>query len=165
MSSTSNNQCPVYSPILGALGLGFSISLSAIGAAYGTAKSGKGVMAVGTLHPELIIRFILPIIMAGVVAMFGLIVDMFMLNGFVKGSYPLFTGALHLGAGLCMGFCGLASGVAIGVVGDAAVRGVAQQPRLFIGMILILIFSEVLALYGMIVALFICQKASADLKC
>ena len=33
---------------------------------------------------------------------------------------------------------------AIGIVGDAGVRGIAQQPRLFVGMILILIFAEVL---------------------
>ena len=33
---------------------------------------------------------------------------------------------------------------AIGIVGDAGVRGTAQQPRLFVGMILILIFAEVL---------------------
>jgi ATP synthase subunit C. len=33
---------------------------------------------------------------------------------------------------------------AIGVVGDAGVRGTAQQPKLYVGMILILIFAEVL---------------------
>jgi hypothetical protein len=31
----------------------------------------------------------------------------------------------------------------IGIVGDAGVRGCAQQPRLYVGMILILIFGEV----------------------
>jgi V-type H+-transporting ATPase proteolipid subunit len=36
------------------------------------------------------------------------------------------------------------SSFAIGVVGDAGVRGIAQQPRLYVGMILILIFAEVL---------------------
>ena len=35
---------------------------------------------------------------------------------------------------------------AIGIVGDAGVRGSAQQPRLFVGMILILIFAEVLGI-------------------
>lgn len=35
---------------------------------------------------------------------------------------------------------------AIGIVGDAGVRGTAQQPRLFVGMILILIFAEVLGM-------------------
>ena len=39
------------------------------------------------------------------------------------------TGFLHLGAGLAVGLSGLAAGFAIGVVGDAGVRGTAQQPR------------------------------------
>ena len=52
-------------------------------------------------------------------------------------------GFVHLGAGLAVGLSGLAAGFAIGIVGDAGVRGTAQQPRLFVGMILILIFAEV----------------------
>ena len=72
--------------------------------------------------------------------------------------YKLFHGFLHLGAGLSVGLSGLAAGFAIGVVGDAGVRGSAQQPRLFVGMILILIFAEVLGLYGLIVALVLTTK-------
>ena len=60
---------------------------------------------------------------------------------------------LHLGAGLSIGLSGMGAGIAIGIVGDAGVRGNAQQPRLYVGMILILIFGEVLALYGLIVSL------------
>ena len=41
----------------------------------------------------------------------------------------------------------MTSSFAIGIVGDAGVRGSAQQPRLFVGMILILIFAEVLGEY------------------
>ena len=47
-----------------------------------------------------------------------------------------------------MGLSGLAAGFAIGIVGDAGVRGTAQQPRLFVGMILILIFAEVSLQYS-----------------
>lgn len=54
---------------------------------------------------------------------------------------------MHLGAGLAVGLSGLAAGFAIGIVGDAGVRGTAQQPRLFVGMILILIFAEVSLFY------------------
>jgi len=67
---------------------------------------------------------------------------------------------LDLGAGLSVGLSGLAAGFAIGIVGDAGVRGTAQQPRLFVGMILILIFAEVLGLYGLIVALILTTKNS-----
>lgn len=69
-----------------------------------------------------------------------------------------FRGFIHLGAGLSVGFSGLAAGFAIGIVGDAGVRGTAQQPRLFVGMILILIFAEVLGLYGLIVAIYLYTK-------
>lgn len=81
----------------------------------------------------------------------------------LKGApeYKLFTGFLHMGAGLSVGLSGLAAGFAIGVVGDAGVRGTAQQPRLFVGMVLILIFAEVLGLYGLIVSLILIGKASS----
>jgi len=57
-------------------------------------------------------------------------------------------------------FCsGLAAGMAIGIVGDAGVRAVGQQEKLFVGMILILIFAEALGLYGLIVALILSQQS------
>ena len=67
--------------------------------------------------------------------------------------YTLFRAFGHLGSGLTGGLSGLAAGMAIGIVGDAGVRATAQQPKLFVGMILILIFAEALGLYGLIVAL------------
>lgn len=42
-------------------------------------------------------------------------------------------------AGLAGGFSGLAAGIAIGIVGDIGTRALGQQPKLFVGMILILI--------------------------
>lgn len=123
----------------------------------------------------------------------------------VTSPMPLYTGFIQLGAGLSVGLAGLAAGFAIGVVGDAGVRGTAQQGRLFVGMvsgarsrvqgecvqslclgrrlrclpripdphrskptrtctddmpqILILIFAEVLGLYGLIVALILNTKS------
>ena len=47
----------------------------------------------------------------------------------------LFEGFIQLGAGLSVGLSGLAAGFAIGIVGDAGVRGTAQQPKLFVGMV------------------------------
>lgn len=38
-------------------------------------------------------------------------------------------------------------------------RANAQQPKLFVGMILILIFAEALALYGLIVAIILSSRA------
>lgn len=58
------------------------------------------------------------------------------------------SGFLHLGCGLSVGFTGLAAGYCIGVVGDKGVRAYMEQSRIFVGMVLILIFGEVLGLYG-----------------
>lgn len=79
--------------------------------------------------------------------------------------YTLYAGCIHLGAGFSVGLGGLAAGFAIGIVGDAGVRGTAQQPRLFVGMILILIFAEVLGLYGLIVALILNSKTTSAKGC
>merc|ERR1712086_613135 len=81
---------------------------------------------------------------------------------FISGAqYSSFAGFAHLAAGLCCGLSGLAAGMAIGIVGDAGVRAVGQQDKLFVIMILILIFAEALGLYGLIVALIMSQKGSS----
>ncbi len=81
--------------------------------------------------------------MAGIIGIYGLVVSV-LISDNLKQTLPLYTGFIQLGAGLSVGLAGLAAGFAIGIVGDAGVRGTAQQPRLFVGMILILIFAEVL---------------------
>ncbi len=86
---------------------------------------------------------IVPVIMAGIIGIYGLVVSVLISDGLTQ-KLPLYTGFIQLGAGLSVGLAGLAAGFAIGIVGDAGVRGTAQQPRLFVGMILILIFAEVL---------------------
>lgn len=145
---------PLYAPFFGVMGSATAIIFTALGAAYGTAKSGTGISAMAVMRPELIMKSIIPVVMAGIIAIYGLVVAAVIANELkAPPDYPLFKGFLHLGAGLSVGLSGLAAGFAIGVVGDAGVRGTAQQPRLFVGMILILIFAEVLGLYGLIVAL------------
>merc|ERR1711988_755527 len=76
-------------------------------------------------------------------------------------TYSAFQGYAHLGAGLTVGLSALAAGMAIGIVGDAGVRANAQQPKLFVAMILILIFAEALGLYGLIVGLVVASSASS----
>jgi len=46
----------------------------ALGAAYGTAKSGTGIAAMAVMRPELIMKSIIPVVMAGIVAIYGLVV-------------------------------------------------------------------------------------------
>jgi V-type H+-transporting ATPase 16kDa proteolipid subunit len=72
--------------------------------------------------------------MAGIIGIYGLVVSV-LISDNLQQELPLFTSFIQLGAGLSVGLAGLAAGFAIGIVGDAGVRGSAQQPRLFVGMV------------------------------
>jgi V-type H+-transporting ATPase proteolipid subunit len=93
-----------------------------LGAAYGTAKSGVGISSMGVLKPELIFKSIVPIIMAGILGIYGLIVAVILsgksktpfekilisnlLSIVTTGTYTYSSGYKHLASGLC---CGLSS--------------------------------------------------------
>jgi V-type H+-transporting ATPase proteolipid subunit len=134
-----------------------------LGAAYGTAKSGVGIASMGVMNPEPVMKNIIPVVMAGVLGIYGFIVSAILIQN-VKGdgTYSPYNGYAHLASGLAVGLSGLAAGMAIGVVGDAGVRANGQQPKLFVPMVLILIFAEALGLYGLIIALILSQS---DEKC
>jgi len=54
---------------------------------------------------------------------------------------------------LTVGLSCLSAGFTIGIIGDAGVRASGQQPRAYVGMMMMLIFAEVLGIYGLIVSL------------
>jgi len=51
------------------------------GAAYGTAKAGVGIASMGVLRPELVMKSIVPIVMAGVLGIYGLIISVIISTG------------------------------------------------------------------------------------
>ncbi|XP_017843975.1 V-type proton ATPase 16 kDa proteolipid subunit-like [Drosophila busckii] len=148
---------PPYAVFYCVIGAVSAIVFTTLGAAYGTAKSGVGIASMSQKHPELIMKAIIPVVMAGIIAIYGLVVAV-LLAGSLTKFYKSYHGFLNLSAGLAVGLSGLAAGITIGVVGDAGVRAAAEQSRLFVGIILILIFAEVLALYGLIVAIYLYTK-------
>jgi len=158
-----------------------------MGGAYGTAKAGQGVLAMGIRSPELLMKNIIPVVMAGGLGIYGLIVAV-ILNGKFSmptgtgyATYSQYTGFSHLAAGLCCGLCSLASGLAIGIAADAGTRAVGAQAHmsaswkkmgftgdsggqvnsagdaLFVGTILIQVFASNLGLYGLIASLIMTQ--------
>ena len=162
----------------GYMGCALALILSNVGAAYGTAKSGIGLGAMGPMSPQLVMKCMIPIIMAGVLGIYGLIVAV-LIQSKIKpplkvdkwnaalgpdgglNQYGWSSGFSHLAAGLSCGLSCLAAGYAIGLAGEAGVKAVGQEAKLFVGMILVLIFAEALGLYGLIVGLIFTTKASA----
>ena len=228
-------------PFFGFMGAMSALVFSCMGAAYGTAKSGVGIASMGVMRPELVMKSIVPVVMAGVLGIYGLINAVIIStnsastatrslgsislaaarrhvsfgdpprtssraptrsdpgtppnaqrtsafatracdeadipdasptrpsplpppNAVHPEGYTLFQGYAHLSSGLACGLSGLAAGMAIGITGDAGVRANAQQPKLFTGILLIFIFSEALALYGLIVGIILASAGSAAVK-
>lgn len=54
---------------------------SGFGAAYGTAKSGVGIASMGVMRPELVMKSIVPVVMAGVLGIYGLIIAVIISTG------------------------------------------------------------------------------------
>ncbi|XP_064937090.1 V-type proton ATPase subunit c1-like isoform X1 [Musa acuminata AAA Group] len=111
-------------PFFGFLGAAAALVFSCMGAAYGTAKSGVGVASMGVMRPELVMKSIVPVVMAGVLGIYGLIIAVIISTGINPKAKPyyLFDGYAHLSSGLACGLAGLSAGMAIGIVGDAGVR-------------------------------------------
>lgn len=61
------------------------VGFSAMGAAYGTAKSGTGIAAMSVMRPELIMKSVIPVVMAGIIAIYGLVVSV-LIAGELEGS-------------------------------------------------------------------------------
>lgn len=199
---TMDAQCPSWASSLGYMGVAFAVCLSNAGSAMGTWKAGVSIVHTGIRHPSSVMKNVIPIVMAGVIGIYGLIVGVILAQSITQPSndrenaYSTYSGMAHLCAGLCTGISGLAAGICIGVVGDYGIRAVGyrasqitlfpnateregyssipdseehgggeelsgseDQNKLFVGMLIMLIFSEALALYGMIVALIVSQHS------
>lgn len=83
MADIKNN--PEYSSVFGVMGASSTMVFSAIGAAYGTAKSSTGIAVMSVMRPELIMKSIIPVVMAGIIAIYGLVVAVLIANSLTDG--------------------------------------------------------------------------------
>ena len=158
MSATGIEVNPLHhSTFFGYIGIASAIGFAALGSSYGTAKTGIGLCTMGVKRPDLIFKGIIPVVMAGILGIYGLIVGV-IFSTKIGDDFNYMMGYRLFSAGLCCGLSCLAAGITIGIVGDAGVRANAQQEKVFIGMILILIFAEAVALYGFIISLLVASK-------
>lgn len=183
--------CPKWAPLYGFGGCACAVVFANLGGAFGTAKAGQGLMAMGVRSPELLMKNIIPVVMAGVLGIYGLIVSVILNGKMIKpggdgyAMYSQYNGFAHLAAGLCCGLCSLASGLSIGIAADAGTRAVGAQSAmaaswkkmgftgdaggqvsssgdaLFVGTVLIQVFAGNLGLYGLISALILSQMEYA----
>merc|ERR1712230_288954 len=93
--------CPASAPFFGFMGCTAALVFACLGAAYGTAKSGVGVANMGVMHSDMVMKSIIPIIMAGVLGIYGLIVAVLLSSGIDHSepySYASYSGYSALAA-------------------------------------------------------------------
>jgi len=143
-----------FAAFMGAMGMVSSIVFACIGSAYGMAKAGVAVVSIGVNHPDKLMKSLIPVIMAGMIGIYGVLISLILVASRVTNKdYSNFQSLLGLGGGLACGLSGLSAGVAIGVVGDAGVRANAIQQKVFTPMIVILVFAEALGIFGVIIGI------------
>lgn len=64
----------------GFMGVACALVFANIGSAYGTAKSGLGISYLGVIKPDGIMRAIIPVIMAGILGIYGLVVAVLLIQ-------------------------------------------------------------------------------------
>lgn len=164
MDSTSQSSAVFY----GLLGAASAMIFSSIGAAYGSYKpnifhSSSSVSKQSSEWQNIqqegikskltgIVPFI-PIIIAGVLAIYGLIYSVIVLSSVTAVNYSISRGYADLFGGLTLGFSCLASGVAVGIVGKNGLRAIEENKSSVARLVLNLVYCEALGLYGLIFAL------------
>jgi V-type H+-transporting ATPase proteolipid subunit len=94
--------CPSWAPAFGYLGASSCMILASWGSAWGTWRAGLGVCHMGIDHPAGIIKNIVPIVMAGVLGIYGLIVSVIIIQAVTPPNsdhtnvYSSFNGYTHV---------------------------------------------------------------------
>ncbi len=72
---TTNPFCAPSAAFFGMMGCAASLIFANLGSAYGSAKAGVGVAHLGIMDARLIMKGIVPVVMAGILGIYGLIVS------------------------------------------------------------------------------------------
>ena len=150
------------------VGIGLTLGLSILGAAWGIFLTGASLLAASVKAPRITSKNLVSVIFCEAVAIYGVIMGIIMVGKFTdrgeEGIIDTWDNALWTGynlfsMGLYVGLSNLFCGVCVGVTGSNCAIADAQTPETFVKILIIEIFGSALGLFGIIIG--IIQAGSA----
>lgn len=140
---------------MGVLGIVFAFGLSVLGAAWGIFTIGASLVGAAVRVPRVRTKNLISILFCEAVAIYGVIVAIVWTNKLnnvsVMTRANYFTGYSLFWSGLTVGLTDLICGIAVGVIGSSAALADAQNPALFVKVLVIEIFASAIGLFGLVV--------------